>query len=186
MILTFKIHVKYGFLLIPSIQFIENYIRGISMNLNPIKFTEELAKEITTWKYEGDYSIYNLPSWDEIINKQISLCKKEKRENFIGYADSKNNLVGFVNLLDEGQSVFFGIGIKPEYCGIGIGKQIISMALDECKRRYPSKPIILEVRSWNKRAIRCYESQGFRVIDSIVQETYLGTGEFFIMEYIEK
>lgn len=43
------------------------------MNLNPVKFTEELAKEITTWKYEGDYSIYNLPSWDEIIKKQISL-----------------------------------------------------------------------------------------------------------------
>ncbi|MEY8624735.1 hypothetical protein AALJ34_14140 [Paraclostridium bifermentans] len=50
------------------------------MNLNPVEFTEELAKEITTWKYEGDYSIYNLPSWDEIIKKQISLCKKEKRE----------------------------------------------------------------------------------------------------------
>lgn len=156
------------------------------MNLNPVKFTEELAKEITTWKYEGDYSIYNLPSWDEIIKKQISLCKKEKRENFIGYADSKNNLVGFVNLLDEGESIFFGIGVKPEYCGIGIGKQIISMALDECKRRYPSKPIILEVRSWNKRAIRCYESQGFKVIDRKHQETYLGTGEFFIMEYIKK
>lgn len=186
MILTFKIHVQYGFLLIASIQFIENYIRGISMNLNPVKFTEELAKEITTWKYEGDYSIYNLPSWDEVIKKQISLCKKEKRENFIGYSDSKNNLVGFVNLLDEGESVFFGIGIKPEYCGIGIGKQIISMALDECTKIYPRKPIILEVRSWNKRAIRCYESQGFEVIDRKYQETYLGTGEFFIMKYIKK
>lgn len=103
------------------------------MNLNPVKFTEELAKEITTWKYEGDYSIYNLPSWDEVIKKQI-----------------------------------------------------VSMALDECKRRYPSKPIILEVRSWNKRAIRCYESQGFKVIDRKDQETYLGTGEFFIMKYIKK
>lgn len=71
MLLSFKIHIQYGFLLIGSIQFIENYIRGISMNLNPVKFTEELAKEITTWKYKGDYSIYNLPSWDEIIKKQI-------------------------------------------------------------------------------------------------------------------
>lgn len=133
MLLTFKIHIQYGFFLIGSIQFIENYISGISMNLNPVKFTEELAKEITTWKYEGDYSIYNLPSWDEVIKKQI-----------------------------------------------------VSMALDECKRRYPSKPIILEVRSWNKRAIRCYESQGFKVINRKDQETYLGTGEFFIMEYIKK
>lgn len=32
------------------------------MNLKPVKFTEELAKEITTWRYEGEYEIYNLSS----------------------------------------------------------------------------------------------------------------------------
>lgn len=156
------------------------------MNLKPVKFTEELAKEITTWTYKGDYDIYNLPSWDEVVKKQISLCKKEKRENFIGYLNSENNLIGFVNLLDEGESVFFGIGVKPEYCGIGIGKQIMRMALDECKKKYPRKPIVLEVRSWNERAVKCYESQGFKIVDSKQQETYLGVGEFFVMKYDEK
>ena len=153
------------------------------MNLKPVKFTEELAKEITTWRYEGEYEIYNLPSWDEIINKQISLCKKEKRENFIGYLNEENNLIGFVNLVDEGDSVFLGIGVKPEYCGAGIGKQIIKMALDECSKRYENKPIILEVRSWNKRAIKCYESQGFKIVKIKKQETYAGFGEFFVMKY---
>ncbi|MFR3072563.1 MAG: GNAT family N-acetyltransferase [Paeniclostridium sp.] len=153
------------------------------MNLKPVKFTEELAKEITTWRYEGEYEIYNLPSWDEIINKQISLCKKEKRKNFIGYLNEEKNLIGFVNLVDEGDSVFLGIGVKPEYCGVGIGKQIIKMALDECSKRYESKPIILEVRSWNKRAIKCYESQGFKIVKIKKQETYAGFGEFFVMKY---
>ena len=153
------------------------------MNLKPVKFTEELAKEITTWRYEGEYEIYNLPSWDEIINKQISLCKKEKRKNFIGYLNEENNLIGFVNLVDEGDSVFLGIGVKPEYCGVGIGKQIIKMALDECSKRYENKAIILEVRSWNKRAIKCYESQGFKIVKTKKQETYAGFGEFFVMKY---
>lgn len=153
------------------------------MNLKPVKFTEELAKEVTTWKYEGDYEIYNLPSWDEVLKKQISLCREEKRKNFIGYVNEQNNLVGFVNLVDEGGSVFLGIGVKPKYCGVGIGKQIIKMALDECKKRYKNKPIILEVRSWNKRAINCYESQGFKVINIKKQETYAGFGEFFVMKY---
>lgn len=153
------------------------------MNLKPVKFTEELAKEITTLRYEEEYEIYNLPSWDEIINKQISLCKKEKRENFIGYLNEENNLIGFVNLVDEGDSVFLGIGIKPEYCGVGIGKQIIKMALDECSKRYENKAIILEVRSWNKRAIKCYESQGFKIVKIKKQETYAGFGEFFVMKY---
>lgn len=153
------------------------------MNLKQVKFTEELAKEVTTWKYEGDYEIYNLPSWDEVLKKQISLCIEEKRKNFIGYVNEQNNLVGFVNLVDEGDSVFWGIGIKPKYCGVGIGKQIIKMALDECKKRYKNKPIILEVRSWNKRAVNCYESQGFKVINIKKQETYAGFGEFFVMKY---
>lgn len=153
------------------------------MNLKPVKFTEELAKEVTTWKYEGDYEIYNLPSWDEVLKKQISLCREEKRKNFIGYVNEENNLVGFINLVDEGDSVFLGIGVKPKYCGFGIGKQIIKMALDECKKRYKNKPIILEVRSWNKRAINCYESQGFKVINIKKQETYVGFGEFFVMKY---
>lgn len=30
------------------------------MNLNKVKFTEEYAMEVTNWKYEGEYSIYNL------------------------------------------------------------------------------------------------------------------------------
>lgn len=153
------------------------------MNLKPVKFTEELAKEVTTWKYEGDYEIYNLPSWDEVLKKQISLCREEKRKNFIGYVNEENNLVGFVNLVDEEDSVFLGIGVKPKYCRVGIGKQIIKMSLDECKKRYKNKPIILEVRSWNKRAINCYESQGFKVINIKKQETYAGFGEFFVMEY---
>ncbi|CEO21829.1 GNAT family N-acetyltransferase [Paraclostridium sordellii] len=153
------------------------------MNLKPVKFTEELAKEVTTWKYEGDYEIYNLPSWDEVLKKQISLGREEKRKNFIGYVNEQNNLVGFVNLVDEEDSVFLGIGVKTKYCGVGIGKQIIKMALDECKKRYKNKPIILEVRSWNKRAINCYESQGFKVINIKKQETYAGFGEFFVMKY---
>ncbi|CEN82400.1 acetyltransferase [[Clostridium] sordellii] len=153
------------------------------MNLKSVKFTEELAKEVTTWKYEGDYEIYNLPSWDEVLKKQISLCREEKRKNFIGYVNEQNNLVGFVNLVDEEDSVFLGIGVKPKYCGVGIGKQIIKMSLDECKKRYKNKPIILEVRSWNKRAINCYESQGFKVINIKKQETYAGFGEFFVMKY---
>ena len=153
------------------------------MNLKPVKFTEKVAKEITTWRYQGDYDIYNLPSWDEVIKKQISLCKKEKRDNFIGYLNEENELIGFVNLVDEEESIFFGIGVKPNYCGLGIGKQIMKMGLDECKNRYKNKPIVLEVRTWNKRAIKCYESQGFKIVDTKKQKTHLGEGEFFVMRY---
>ena len=128
------------------------------MKLTAHKFSEEQVKEISNWKYTGEYSIYNLPSWDKMIQENYSLTDNVKRERYIGYINEDGELVGFVNLLDEGDTVFFGIGIKPNYCSKGIGKVITKMALIESQNRFPNKPVILEVRTWNKRAVNCYKS----------------------------
>ncbi|KPI53232.1 acetyltransferase [Clostridioides difficile] len=153
------------------------------MKLNKVIFTEEHVIEITNWKYEGEYSIYNLPSWNEIKKNNLSLAKEDKRKNFISFIDDNKELIGFINLLDKGSSVYFGIGIKPDYCGMGIGKEIISLGLEECRNKYSTKPVVLEVRTWNKRAVKCYESQGFKIVETKIQKTYLGDGEFFVMRY---
>ncbi|KPI55536.1 acetyltransferase [Clostridioides difficile] len=153
------------------------------MKLNKVIFTEEHAIEITNWKYEGEYSIYNLPSWNEIKKNNLSLAKEDKRKNFISFIDDNKELIGFINLLDKGSSVYFGIGIKPDYCGMGIGKEIISLGLEECRNKYSTKPVVLEVRTWNTRAVKCYESQGFKIVETKIQKTYLGNGEFFVMRY---
>ncbi|MEF9991448.1 MAG: hypothetical protein RSD22_09350 [Romboutsia sp.] len=49
------------------------------MNLNKVKFTEEHAIEVTNWKYEGEYSIYNLPSWDEVLKNKFSFIIEDKK-----------------------------------------------------------------------------------------------------------
>ena len=136
------------------------------MKLTAHKLSEEQAKEISNWKYTGEYSIYNLPSKDKMIQENYSLTDNVKRERYIGYINEDGELVGFVNLLDEGDTVFFGIGIKPNYCSKGIGKVITKMALIESQNRFPNKPVILEVRTWNKRAVNCYKSQGFEVVET--------------------
>jgi len=121
----------------------------ITMNLTTHKLSVEQSKEISTWKYTREYSIYNLPSWDEIVKKNYSLCDDIKREKFIGYTNENNELVGFISLLDKGTYVSFGIGIKPSHCGNGLGKIITKLAIMESKKRSPNKPIVLEVRTWN-------------------------------------
>ncbi|WP_346917176.1 GNAT family N-acetyltransferase [Clostridium sp.] len=153
------------------------------MELTPQKISEKYAKEISSWKYPEEYSIYNLPSWDNMIKENYSLCDSIKRERFIGYINKKKELVGFVNLLDQGESVFFGIGVKPNYCNKGVGKAITNMARIEGEKRFPNKPILLEVRTWNKRAISCYKSQGFEIIETKNQKTKIGFGEFYVMKY---
>lgn len=153
------------------------------MNLRAGKLTEVQAKEISNWTYDGDYSIYNLPAWEQMIQEKYSLSDDTKRERYIGFVNEHKELVGFVNLLDQGDSVFFGIGVNPKVCGIGLGKLITKMALIESQNRFPNKPVVLEVRTWNKRAVSCYKSQGFNIIATKEQETKLGLGEFYVMKY---
>lgn len=65
------------------------------MELTPQKVSEEYAKEIASWQHPGEYSIYNLPSWDNMIKENYSLCDSIKRERFIGYINKKKELIGF-------------------------------------------------------------------------------------------
>lgn len=153
------------------------------MRLNKGIFTEAHAKEISTWVYEGKYSIYNFPPWKIMLKEKFALCNPIKRKSFIAYTDEADNLIGFVNLVDEGKYVFFGIGLKPNICGKGIGKEVVNMSIEESKNKFGLKPIILEVRSFNKRAIKCYESQGFKIIGISEHDTFVGSGDFYIMEY---
>ena len=61
-----------------------------------------------------------------------------------------------MNLSDEGSEVFFGIGAHPDHCGQGYGTQMTALAWDLSQRLYPGKPMYLEVRTWNTRAVRGY------------------------------
>jgi ribosomal protein S18 acetylase RimI-like enzyme len=153
------------------------------MELIAYKLSEGQAKEISNWEYTGEYSIYNLPSWDKMVKENYSLANTIKRERYTGYTNEDGELVGFVNLLEKGDTVFFGIGIKPNFCGKGIGKIITKMALIESQKRFPNKPVVLEVRTWNKRAMNCYKSQGFEIVETKQQQTYIGFGEFYVMKY---
>ena len=43
--------------------------------------------------------------------------------------------------------------------------------------------VVLEVRIFNKRAIRCYESIGFKIKNNYIRDTFTGDVEFYYMEY---
>jgi len=57
-----------------------------------------------------------------------------------------------------------------------------ALAWDLSQRLYPGKPMYLEVRTWNTRAVRCYEKAGFRVVGEPVKRvTHSGEGTFYHM-----
>lgn len=99
--------------------------------------------------------------------------------------DDCNCLCGYIRLLDKNECVFIGIGLKPSLCGQGLGKVLMEIVKEQCKKIYTDKKIALEVRSFNERAIKCYKSAGFNVVDTYRKDTPLGYGEFVRMEFYE-
>lgn len=67
----------------------------------------------------------------------------------------------YTNLHEERAEggVLVGIGVRPDLCARGIGTQILR---DACALALRGSTPFLTVRTWNMRAIRCYEKAGVR------------------------
>lgn len=143
--------------------------------------TEADKKRICSWHYEGDYALYNLSSCEEMKAKQQGFFRPDRAKNYYGFLEGEL-LLGYVNILEEEREVFIGIGVNPAHCGQHYGRRILEEAYTLSKSLYPGKPLYLEVRSWNQRAIRCYEHAGF-CIDGEPYEltTPIGRGTFYRM-----
>ena len=142
---------------------------------------EEEKVIVCNWTYSGNYAIYNLPSYEEMKQKGWAFANPNREKNFLVYYD-RNVLTGFTNILEKEDEVFIGIGVSPELCGKGYGQKILKIAKEISNELYPGKPMCLEVRSWNKRAISCYEKAGFVIEgNEFEQKTTIGVGKFYKM-----
>ena len=141
--------------------------------------TEAEKNAITAWTYDGAYAVYNTAPYAEQKARGVGFANP--RNNFYAFYDGAA-LVGFINLYEEEAEVFFGIGVRPDCCGRGYGQQMTRSACAISRSRFPGKPLYLEVRTWNIRAIKCYEKAGFRIVGApIRQTTPAGAGEFYRM-----
>lgn len=149
------------------------------MKLTNRSLTEGDKRAICAWHYDGAYSIYNLPPWEEMKRTKSGFFHPEKEKNFHAFLDG-DILVGFVNISEEASAVFLGIGINSEFCGKHYGRQILEEAYRISKSLYPEKPLCLEVRTWNVRAVTCYEKAGFRIDgEPFSRTTLIGEGTFY-------
>lgn len=143
--------------------------------------TENEKKLVCEWKYEGEYAVYNLPSYEVMKIKCIGFMNPNNSSNYYSFYDEEL-FVGFVNIKEEETEVFIGIGVNPSYCNQKYGQRILEEAYCISKEKYPLKPLYLEVRTWNMRAVNCYKKAGFEIVgESFTMETLIGTGTFYRM-----
>lgn len=147
--------------------------------------SEDYAREICSWRYEGEYSIYNFSDWDTVTKNGLDLSIEMKRKLEFTSILLNNELISFGRISLKGDRTYIGIGLKPSFCGKGYGKDIMNLLIEECKVRFPNNTIALEVRSFNKRAINCYKNIGFEIKDKYIKKTFNNSeDEFYYMEYM--
>ena len=140
---------------------------------------DKYAKQITEWNYEDEYAVYNLPSYDICKEKKYSITREDKKNNYIVYIiDSE--VVCYLNLKEINNKIYIGVGLNPKYCGAGRGKYFLEDSIKETKKRHPGKTLFLEVRSWNKRAIKSYQNIGFKITSTITSKDKSGVDTEFI------
>jgi len=141
--------------------------------------TENLAREILTWRYETPYDLYNQDANEEGLAEFLN-------GSYQVILDSAGQLIGFYCTGQSAQVpkghefnayqndyLDFGLGLKPELTGQGNGGAFLDFILQQLAE----DRLRLTVASFNKRAIRLYESFGFEQVACFSN----GQVEFIIM-----
>lgn len=145
--------------------------------------TETEARSICAWQYPAPYDVYSYPDWEIVERQGWDIAIPEKRSaEYIGFRTA-SGLVAFGRLTLLQKYVLIGIGLRPDSCGRGLGVTVMKSLIAEAQKRHPGQLPALEVRTFNVRAIRCYEKCGFRRVKQYVRNTLTGEDRFYFMVY---
>jgi len=142
--------------------------------------SETDAKEICSWEYPNEYKIYNVGGWETAVNNKWAIANKDLRNIQFRSVYENEELLGYFRFKQDKDKIILGLGIHPDKCGHGIGKQFMSFILKS--EELNNKLIELEVREFNTRAIKCYKSSGFKIIKTEEKETIIGKDTFIVMQ----
>ena len=136
----------------------------------------EIANE---WKYDGIYSFYDMTADAEDYEQFIDEDLRNQNDHY--EALENNELVGFFCVIQENASSEIGLGMRPDICGKGKGKQFVEQILDFLERNYKFNELVMHVASFNQRAIKVYRSCGFKDSEITKRNSNGGVYEFLTL-----
>lgn len=136
----------------------------------------EIANE---WKYDNIYSFYDMTAdvedYEEFIDEDL------RNQNDHYEVLENNKLFGFFCVIQENASIEIGLGMRPDICGRGKGKQFVKQIIDFIERNYEFDKLIMNVASFNQRAIKAYRSCGFKDSEITKRSSNGGVYEFLTL-----
>jgi RimJ/RimL family protein N-acetyltransferase len=132
----------------------------------------ETLAAIEAWRYEPPYDFYDGDE-EPVLNP----------ERFFEARDDDGILVGFYYFEQKGDALEYGLGMRPDLTGRGLGLAFFRVGLEFGRERFAPKRIVLNVAAFNDRARIVYERAGFRVTGSHIRSfARWGDVEFIEME----
>lgn len=151
-----------------------------------VPMTEEHAREISAWRYEAPYDIYNWKDWHELVQSREEIGDPEiRKEQYRSVLLADGTLAGFAQLFPLTGWVRLGLGMKPELRGRGWGEAFVRSIVREARSLFPHRRVDLEVLVWNSRALRTYRKAGFEISDEYDRPIPSGKARFYCMEWCE-
>ncbi|WP_322760630.1 GNAT family N-acetyltransferase [Frankia sp. Cr2] len=133
---------------------------------------DSVFRERCRWRYDPPYDFYD----DEGPENNPERC-------FAARDDDDGRLVGFYEFEPQGEVLVYGLGLRPDCTGRGLGEQFVRAGLEFAREVYAPRRVVLAVAAFNVRAIRVYRRLGFTETGRHVRtfERY-GAVEFVDME----
>ncbi len=115
------------------------------------QMTAEDFAELATWRYDSPYDFYN-GDVEPVLNP----------ERFFTARDDAGEMFGFLYFEQKDDVLEYGLGLRPDLTGRGLGLDFFRAGLEFGRERYRPALVRLYVAAFNERAIRLYERAGFR------------------------
>jgi RimJ/RimL family protein N-acetyltransferase len=136
--------------------------------------TDRLFAAIATWRYEPPYDFYDGDP-DPVLNP----------ERFFQVLDDGDEVVGFLYFRNYGDTLEYGLGLRPDLTGQGIGPEFFRFGLDFGRGRFRPARVVTNVAEFNERARKVYERAGFCVTGRRVRR-YEGRGDVTFLDLEEQ
>ena len=133
-----------------------HYPRRVHVAIAPA--SDATLAELAQWRYPPPYDFYDGDA-DPVAD----------RDRFFGAHDETGELVGFYYFEQKPPDLDYGLGLRPDLTGRGLGHGFFRAGLEFARERYRPRRVHLHVAAFNERARRVYVRAGFVVVSSHVR-----------------
>lgn len=130
-------------------------LASVRVDLSIEPASDETHRLLAAWRYPPPYDFYDGDP-----------DSAHDPERYFEARDGRNDLIGFYYFEPKPPDLDYGLGLRPDLTGRGLGLDFFLAGLAFARERYRPRRVFLHVAEFNERARQVYERAGFSVVSS--------------------